>query len=404
MIGADQITKAGARLAARAGLDPPPAWDLRVDAEGLACDPQGLRHAKHQVLMRAYQARYMLLPDETHGGSIVERLQRHYDPTEMAALEVLRHGLEAELIAPLVDAARRAAAGRNLDAYVQDLLPALRDQPENPFTAWLRTSPHAEAHYRNFLVQSSADLLAEASASAMGVIGEFGPAQSALFRILIDEFGYGAHGQKHSVLYRATLRGFGLDDTYNAYWPLFDTATLELHNAIHHLFQNPRNFFLQVGFLLFAETAYQRSTADHFRYLREFHPDVDARYFSEHAHIDLHHTRMVIEEVAAPLVAAHGLEVGAEIVAGAEFTRAAFDAAGAHMLAVGRAFDIAAVCGKAIYVAPELGRLGGAVTPEMALSLGAAPLQIGGIGLLTDARAFAIFPAGAFGRRLAMDA
>ena len=77
---------------------PPPAWDLRVDAEGLAGDPQGLRHAKHQVLMRAYQARYMLLPDETHGGSIVERLQRHYDPTEMAALEVLRHGLEAELL------------------------------------------------------------------------------------------------------------------------------------------------------------------------------------------------------------------------------------------------------------------------------------------------------------------
>ncbi len=404
MIGADQITEAGVRLAARAGRDPPPAWDLRVDAEGLAGDIQGLRHAKHQVLMRAYQARYMLLPDETRGGSIVERLQRHYDPTEMAALEVLRHGLEAELIGPLVDAARRAAAGRNLDAYVQALLPALRDQPENPFTAWLRTSPHAEAHYRNFLVQSSADLLAEASASAMGVIGEFGPAQSALFRILIDEFGYGAHSKKHSVLYRATLRGFGLDDAYNAYWPLFDTAALELHNAIHHLFQNPRNFFLQVGFLLFAETAYQRSTADHFRYLREFHPDVDARYFSEHAHIDLHHTRMVIEEVAAPLVAAHGPEAGAEIVAGAEFTRAAFDAAGAHMLAVGRAFDIAAVCGKAIYAAPELDRLGAAVTPEMALPLGAVPLQIGGIGMLTDARAFAIFPAGAYGRRLGVDA
>jgi hypothetical protein len=403
-IGAPEIARAGARLAARAGLDPPPAWDLRVDTEGLADSPQGLHHAKHQVLMRAYQARYMLLPDASCGGSIVERLQRHYDPTEMASLELLRHGLEAELITPRVAVARQATAGRDLDAYVQALLPELRDKRENPFIAWLRTSPHAEAHYRNFLIQSSADLLAEASASALGVIGEFGPAQSALFRILIDEFGYGAHGRKHSVLYRATLRSFGLCDQYNAWWPLFDTGALELHNAIHHLFQNPRNFFLQVGFLLFAETAYQRSTADHFRYLREFHPGVDARYFAEHAHIDLHHTRMVIEEVAAPLVAAHGPEAGAEIVAGAEFTRRAFDLAGAHMLAVGRAFDIAAVCGKAVYAPPELCRLGAAMTPETALSAGPVPIQVGGIGVLTDARAFAIFPAGAYGRRLTTDA
>jgi hypothetical protein len=404
MIGAAQIADAGARLAARAGPHPPAAWDLRVDWDGLDEDPGALRHAKHQVLMRAYQARYMLLPDASPGGCIVERLRRHHDPVEMAALEALRHGLEAELIGPQVAEARLAAAGRDLGAYVRALLPELRARPEDSFIAALRASPHGEAHYRNFLVQSSADLLAEASASALGVAGEFGPAQSALFCILIDEFGYGTHGRKHSVLYRATMRGFGLCDTYNACWPLFDTGALELHNAIHHLFQNPRNFFMQVGFLLFAETAYQRSTLDHFRYLREFHPEVDARYFGEHAHIDLHHTRMVIEEVAVPLVAAHGPAAGAEIVAGAEFTRRAFDAAGAHLLAVTRAFDIAAACGKAVYAAPDLGRLGAGVTPATALSRGPVALQVGGIGVVTDARAFALFPPGAFGRRLVADA
>ena len=55
----------------------------------------------------------------------------------------------------------------------------------------------------------------------------------------------------------------------------------------------------------------------------------DARYFGEHAHIDLHHTRMVIDEVVAVYGgAATAPRSGAEIVAGAELTRGAFADAG----------------------------------------------------------------------------
>ncbi len=398
MIGQAEIAEIGARLARRAGPDPPAAWDLRIDGDDGA-DPATLTHAKQQALMRAYQARYVLLPSAAPAGCFVERLRRHYDPGEMARLETLRHALEAELLEPRADAARRDAAGRDWRDYAEALIPELRGQGENPFTAYLRTSPNAQAHYRNFLLQSSADLLAEASASAMGVVGEFGAPQSALFRILIDEFGYGAHGQKHAVLYQATMRDFGLCADYNAYWPLFDTQALDLHNAIHHLFQNPRNFFMQVGFLLFAETAYQRSTQDHFRYLREVFPDVDARYFGEHAHIDLHHTRMVIDEVAGPLVETYGAAAGAEIVAGAELTRTVFDAAGAHMLAVAGVFDAAAAAGRATAAAADLATLGRGLTPAAAGAPGpdAAAVQVGGIGLV-DAASFAAFPAGAYGR------
>ena len=407
MIGGAEIARIGDRLATRAGAAPPPAWDLRIDAEAMD-DPAQLVHAKHQALLRAYQARYVLLPREAPksdlgGGSIVDRLRAHYDPEEMAGLEALRRGLEAELLVPRVEAIRTATADVRLADYVARLLPELRGQPENPFTAWLRGRPEREAHYRNFLIQSSADLLAEASASAMGVVGEFGAPQSALFRILIDEFGYGAHGKKHAVFYQAVMRDFGLCDEYNAYWPLFDTSALELHNAIHHLFQNPANFFLQVGFLLFAETAYQRSTQDHFRYLREFHPQVDARYFGEHAHIDLHHTAMVVDEVAGPLVATYGEAAGAEIVAGAELTRAVFDAAGAHMLAVSQAFDAAAAAGRATYAAPDLAILGRGLTPSAA-SGEAGPIQVGGLGLVADGATFAGFPAGSFGRVLSAGA
>jgi hypothetical protein len=400
VIQAAEIAAIGRGLAARSGDRPPAVWDLRIGCGDLAADPDGLRHLRHLALMRAYQARYVLLPSVAPPGSLVERLKRHYDPVEMAKLERHRHGLEA-LVAPQADAARAAAAGRDWRAYAETLLVEVRAQPETAFVAHLRASPLREALYRHFLVQSSADLLAEASASALGVVGEFGTAQSALFRILIDEFGYGAHGKKHSVLYRAVMRDFGLSDEYNACWPLFDTAALELHNVIHNLFQNPANLFMQVGFLLFAETAYQRSTQDHFRYLREFHPDVDARYFGEHAHIDLHHTAMVIDEVAGPLVAAYGPEVGTEIVAGAELTRAAFDRAGAHMLATARAFEAAAAEGKASPDAPDLTNLGAGVTPAGAVDLEPGErLQVGGLGQVTAA-AFASFPAGCYARRAA---
>lgn len=401
MIQPADMTAVGDRLAARSGASPTPVWDLRTGPSDLETDAAALRHVQHLTLMRAYQARYMLLPTVAPGGSIVEQLRRHYDPAEMARLERLRPELEAELVAPLTAKARAKAQGRDWREYAERLKTEVRDQAENPFVAHLRQSPNREAHYRQFLAQSSADLLAEASASALGVVGEFGAPQSALFRILIDEFGYGVHGKKHSVLYRAVMRDFGLPDEYNACWPLFDTAALELHNAIHHLFQNPANFFLQIGFLLYAETAYQRSTQDHFRYLREFHPAADARYFGEHAHIDLHHTAMVIDEVAAPLVETYGAEVGTEIVAGAELTRAVFAAAGDHMLASAVAFDAAVAAGEAAADAPDFSRVGAGVTPTGAAGLEADErLQVGGLGKV-EAGAFAGFPQGAYARRLA---
>ncbi|CAN5208203.1 hypothetical protein BH10PSE1_BH10PSE1_23540 [soil metagenome] len=395
MIERADLIRMGAGLAG----DPDVIWDSRIDAGSLSSDdPDLLLHVRHQALMRAYQARYILLPAEPASGSIVERLHRHYDNRGLAEVQACRPALEALLVEPMIAAERHKAAGRSLETYASALVPELRAAPENPFIAWLRTSPNRHHHYRNFLLQSSADLLAEASASALGVVGEYGAPQSALFRILIDEFGYGAHDRKHSVLYRALMRDFSLPQEYNACWPLFDTTTLALHNTIHCLFQNPRNVFLQVGFLLFAETAYQRSTRDHFRYLSEFSPQADARYFAEHAHIDLHHARMVVDEVALPLVGTYGADVGSEIIAGAELTRRIFDEAGAQQLATSLAFETAAEAGAAAFGAPVPSADGLVFTPGAASNRMAVPsLQVGGLGQVT-ARAFASFPQGCTGR------
>ena len=371
------------------GADAPAAFDARIDRIG---GDESLRPlVAHQALLRAYQARYVVLPDQAPAGGVLAPLQRHYDARRQAALANLRPALEAELILPLA----RPGAG-DIDAYVEAMLAEIQGGPENGFTAWLAQADHRDDHYRNFLVQSSPDLLAEASASALGIIGEYGEPQSALFRILIDEFGYGVPAKKHSVLYRATMRSFGLDDAYNGYWPWFDTLALELHNAIHWLFQNPGNIFRQVGFLLHAETAYQRSTLAHHRYLRRFHPDADARYFGEHAHIDLHHTRMVIDEAVKPFTARFGDEAGREIIAGAELTKAAFARAGDHLLALSQAFAAAASATYGPPAEPRAG-IGRPVTPASELA-GVGAVRIGALGVLADPAEFAAFPPAAIGR------
>jgi hypothetical protein len=384
----DPLADLAAVLAEGSGPAPSAAFDARIDAAG---EDTALRtFVKHQALMRSYQARYVLLPQAAPPGGVIAPLRRHYDEGRLQALAELRPRLEAELIAPL------APAGQgDIGPYVEAMLAEIRNAAESPFIAFLRGAEHRDDHYRNFLVQSSPDLLAEASASALGVIGEFGEPQSALFRILIDEFGYGAHHKKHAVFYRATMKSFGLDDAYNGYWPWFDTAALELHNVIHWLFQNPRNIFRQVGFLLHAETAYQRSTLAHHRYLREFHPTADARYFGEHAHIDLHHTRMVIDEAVTPFVARFGAEVGSEIIAGAEMTKAAFARAGEHLLGVSQVFATAPSANWGVAGEPRAD-FGRPVTP--ASPLDGSAVQVGLLGVLGDGRDFAAFPRAAIGR------
>ncbi len=402
-LSAEQIRTFGERLSEISGTAPPGVYDTRIDSARCSEDGNLLRHAKHQALMRTYQARYILLPEHEFHGSITERLARHYDTAHVAAMSDLRCELESELILPLL--ADAGASAEDLETFIARCLPALESSDCDPFITFLDTNHRREHHYRHFLIQSSSDLLAEASASAIGVIGEFGAPQSALFRILIDEFGEGEYARKHSVLFRNVMRDFGLSQEYNAYWPLFDTETLLLHNAIHFLFQNPRHIFGQIGFLLYAEAAYRQSTHAHCRHLARFHPEVDAHYFGEHAYVDQSHSRIMLDEVARPLVSRYGTDAGREIRRGAEMTRRLFASSGAHLISVGKSFDMAYENGEATYGLPTMhGWPGLVVAPESACNLrGEERIQAGGIGTTTS-RAFSRFPDGAIGRRFMPDA
>ena len=110
---------------------------------------------------------------------------------------------------------------------------------------------------------------------------------------------------------------------------------------------------------------------------------------------DLHHTRMVIDEAVIPLTARFGPDAGAEIIAGADMTKAAFARAGEHLLAVSQAFAAAPSATWGVTSEPRM-RIGRPVTPRS--GLGAAPVQVGVLGVLRDGRDFAAFPPQAIGR------
>ena len=112
---------------------------------------------------------------------------------------------------------------------------------------------------------------------------------------------------------------------------------------------------------------------------------------------------MVVDEVVAPLVKRWGGTVGDEIVLGAELTRLAFARADAHLTALGKTLDEAAMQGKVQFGLDERAVPDHAlVTPDLIHRRSdASPLQVGGIGAITDGSLFASLPAGTTGRELA---
>ena len=104
----------------------PAVYDSRIDApvEG---DAALALYIKHQTLMRAYQARYVLLPSAAPRGGLLGPMQRHYDPARVHALTALRPDLEAELIVPMCGESR----GSNAAAYIETMLADIRGEAEN---------------------------------------------------------------------------------------------------------------------------------------------------------------------------------------------------------------------------------------------------------------------------------
>ena len=191
-----------------------------------------------------------------------------------------------------------------------------------------------EAAATTFLIQPASDFLSEASAMARNVLGSYGPSQSELFKVLIDEYGYGVHRTKHSTLYRETLESRGLWPQVHAYWQFYLASALALTNYFHYVSKNHELFFRYLGALYYTEASLVHATRHQSDMLHAvWGDDVDTRYFDEHSHIDKHHGRMVIEKIIAPLVEQCGDAIVPDVVRGFEEFRLLQDMADADLIA-----------------------------------------------------------------------
>ena len=172
------------------------------------------------------------------------------------------------------------------------------------------------------LIQLALDGLTEASAMARNLGGSYGPEQSELFKIFIDEFGAGVFEAKHSTIFEKLIASRGLKTDVHAYWHFYLTGSIAIINYFNYLTDDHRRFFRYAGALTFAEWTFAKFFTDLASILRDLFGDaVDTHYCDEHGHIDVHHGRMTFENLLLGLARKHGDDVIPDLVRGVEEIR-----------------------------------------------------------------------------------
>lgn len=183
------------------------------------------------------------------------------------------------------------------------------------------SSANPENAARDWLVQLAPDFLIESSPMARYASGNYGEIGSNLFKIIIDELGYGEFQKKHSTLYESTLSSVGLSNVPHYYWQYYLSSSLLLANYYNMITRNKRNIFRYIGAIYLAETGFITSCRIWRDALKKVLPNLDVRYFNEHCHIDIDHSRMAFEGLVAPAIEKYGEFAAQEIVRGFEEAR-----------------------------------------------------------------------------------
>lgn len=155
---------------------------------------------------------------------------------------------------------------------------------------------------RELLVHRSVYTLREADPHSWAIPRLHGRAKAALVEIQADEYGGGRPDRMHAVMFAATMRGAGLDDTYGAYVDDLPALTLASHNLMSMFGLNRRLLGAIVGHLAAFEMTSSipnRFYGDGFRRLG-FGADV-TDYFDEHVEADAVHEQIAGRDLAGRL-------------------------------------------------------------------------------------------------------
>jgi mannose-6-phosphate isomerase-like protein (cupin superfamily) len=275
--------------------------------------------AAHRMLLNIYETDLIFLPAGNFAAKRAE-FSSYYSNDNKLLGELIRPTLETHVFSFLNDEINVTGKWtvEALKSYMQSILEQ-HEKSELEICKRIVASANPQRAARALLIQVAGDFLSEASASSRNILGKYGDIQSELFKIVIDDYGYGVHPAKHSTLFENTLATCELVSDVHAYWHFYLSSSLAINNYYHYVSRDHSKYFRAVGAIAMAEAMFSHSCREISTMLRAvFGKPVDTYYFDEHYHIDAHHGRMAFDNVVAPAIARHGNGIISDIVRGME--------------------------------------------------------------------------------------
>src|SRR5262249_54517049 len=157
--------------------------------------------AAHRMLLNIYETDLIFLPANDFASKRAD-FSSYYSNDNKLLGELIRPTLEEHVFGFLRDEIRLSGKWNvgALQSYMQAILEQ-HEKSELEICQRIVASANPPRAGRALLIQLAGDFLSEASASSRNILGKYGEIQSELFKIVIDDYGYGVHPAKHSTLF-----------------------------------------------------------------------------------------------------------------------------------------------------------------------------------------------------------
>lgn len=251
-------------------------------------------------------------------------LAEKYSRSAVVAAETDRPVLEDDvfsIVSDQLDAACLNATRSELfsffDKRIEEEDRALRSPEADPTIRAIRESASPRDNLLRLLIQFSIEFLSEGSNMALYVGGAYGPLQSNLFKILIDEMGGGVYADKHSHLFENMCTSLQLDPIPGGYKDHFYTSNYLVSNYMYNVCRNKRFFFRYLGVFFRNEACFVNWQNQLSIISREvFGETADRSYFDVHAEVDQVHGRSALTDCVLFAVDQYGETIIPEILRG----------------------------------------------------------------------------------------
>ncbi|SDI16220.1 iron-containing redox enzyme family protein [Nonomuraea jiangxiensis] len=202
-------------------------------------------------------------------------------------------------------------------AGLRAALTALACPEEEPLLPLFLQREASLEHFREFVIHRSIYHLKEADPHTWAVPRLTGVPKAALVEIQSDEYGGGRPERMHSELFRATLRGLGLDDSYGAYLHRVPGVTLAISNVMSLFGLHRRWRGALLGHLAALEMTSSLPNRRYAAGLRRLGAGPrTVRFYDEHVQADAVHEQIAVNDLCGAFATAFPPYTG-DIVYGA---------------------------------------------------------------------------------------